>query len=81
MNIEDFKIMRKSKYDFEVDKIQSDIFKAIGFEKYYVLGEIAILKSIIDVIGKDKICKDDLIEFLKTFTKTYHWTQDIVDAI
>ena len=82
MDFSNYKIVQKDNIDIAQDQITNDILKQIGFEKYYILGSINILKTLIDVMGKnEEIYKEDLFNFLESGFKDYKWATDIINAI
>jgi len=82
MDFRNFKVVQKDKIDEAQDKIMDDVSKQNGFEKYYVLGEINILRMLIDALKNDGLLyRKDLIELLQSTFTEYDWTQEIVDAI
>ena len=82
MDFRNFKVVQKDKIDEAQDKIMDDVSKQNGFEKYYILGEINMLRTLIDALKNDGLLyRKDLIEFLKSTFTEYDWTQEIVDAI
>jgi len=84
MDFRNFKIIKKDDIDTAQDKIQDEIFNQFGFNKYYVLGEINLLKYLIETVGnKDALDKSNLLFLLKSFPEVADtkWSQEIVDAI
>ena len=82
MDFRNFKVVQKDKIDEAQDKIMDEVSKQNGFEKYYILGEINMLRTLIDALKNDGLLyRKDLIEFLKSTFTEYDWTQEIVDAI
>jgi len=83
MNCDNYKIVKKDKIDEAQDAIINDVLKQNGFDKYYILGEINAIKTLIEVLKNDDdfLYKKDLIEFIKTAFKDYDWTKNIIDAI
>lgn len=83
MDFRNFKVVQKDKIDEAQDKIMDDISKKIGFDNYYILGEINMLRMLIDSLKNkdDFLYRKDLVEFVKSAFKDCDWTEEIVNAI
>ena len=83
MDFRNFKIVKKDKIDEAQDRIMDDVAKQIGLEKYYILGEINILRTLIDDMKNDDdfLYRKDLVKFVKSSFKDYDWAKDIVNSI
>jgi len=84
LDIEKFKVTKKSEFEIEQNKITNDIFEQLGFMKFYILGQISMIKSLIEVINTrrdyEHIDKDDLIVILKGMNnESNSWANDIIN--
>lgn len=82
MDICNYKIVKRDAIDQAQDKILNDLAEQTGSNKYYVLGEINLLRMFLSTMRKDdKIDKTYLISVLKAFSEEYDWSSDLIKAI